>query len=392
MTGCPDETTLGRLIGGGVPDAEAGRLEAHLGACRGCRDRMDALAGAATLSGMFPTGSRERPTSVAELRRVIDQLCVEPAADPAVSSVVTPVPPLPPSSREGFVGQIGAIEIRRVIGRGGMGVVYEGWDPALDRPVAVKVLSPHLLGDEDARARFLREARAVAALAHEHVVAVHAIDHLDGMPYLVLAYVPGGTLADRLAREPRLPFGEVVRIGAQVAKGLAAAHARGLVHRDVKPANILLDAQTGLARVADFGLAKLITGEPITTLGIVPGTPAFMSPEQAGGRPVDHRSDLYSLGVILYLAAAGEHPTGGESPAVILDRIRTADPDPLGDRVPGLPGWFCALVHRLLAKDPVDRVQTAAELAALLEGGPTGALPARPGDRAPVRPASRRLL
>jgi serine/threonine-protein kinase len=164
-----------------------------------------------------------------------------------------------------------------------MGVVFEGHDPALNRTVAIKVLAAVLAADEAARERFRREAQAAAALEHENIVAIHAIDQVYGTPFLVLQYVAGESLAERLAREGRLPFAEVRRIGAQVARGLAAAHAKSLVHRDIKPANILLEAATGRAKIADFGLAKAVDEGSLTRAGMVVGTPEFMSPEQATG-------------------------------------------------------------------------------------------------------------
>lgn len=187
------------------------------------------------------------------------------------------------------------------------------------------------------------------------------------MPYLVLHYVQGESLADRLARDTRLPVDEAARIGAQVARGLEAAHAQGLVHRDIKPANLLIERITGLVRIADFGLAKLIGGESITGVGQLAGTPAYMSPEQAAGDDVDARSDLFSLGVVLYQMATGSLPFAGESPFVILSRIRTDQSKPLTDHDPTLPAWFCSVVDRLLAKDRSRRRQSAAEVAELLE-------------------------
>ena len=248
-----------------------------------------------------------------------------------------------------------------------MGVVFEGVDRILNRAVAIKVLSPHLVGDGEAKSRFLREAQAAASLAHENVVAIHAIDEADGMPYLVLQFVDGESLAERLARERKLPFADAVRIGIQTARGLATAHAHGLVHRDIKPANLLLEAATGDVRIADFGLAKRAGFDPITQAGVIAGTPAYMSPEQARDGDLNARSDLFSLGVVLYEACSGDAPFAADSPFAVLDKIRTRDPRAIREVNPDLPAWFGTIVHRLLEKKPEDRIASAAELAGLLD-------------------------
>jgi len=367
MTGCPSDSALRRLGADELPAAAARSLEQHLDDCDRCRARLDALTDVIAV-GAALGGPRPGP---ADLSHVLDRLRSD-----GTEVTARVAWGLPATDRPGFIGRLGVIEIRREIGRGGMGVVYEGLDPTLNRPVAVKVLSPHLLGDAAARERFLREARAAAALTHEHVVTLHAIDQHAGVPYLVLQYVAGESLAERLAREPKLPVADVARIGGQVARGLAAAHARGLIHRDVKPANVLLDAETGAVRLTDFGLAKLVGGETITGVGVVAGTPAYMSPEQAAGGAVDARTDLFSLGAVLYTAAAGKPPFDGDSPHAVLFQVREAAPRALADVDPTLPAWFCSIVDRLLEKDPARRVQTAAEAADLLERRPV--TPKRP--------------
>ena len=188
---------------------------------------------------------------------------------------------LQPSDKTGFIGRVGNYYVRRMIGWGGMGIVLEAVDPLLKRTVAIKMLSPWKMLDAETEGRFLREAQSAAALAHENVVAIHAVEQVAGKLILVLEYVAGETLHDRVRREGKLPLDEVVRFGAQVARGLAAAHSRGLIHRDIKPANILLSEETGRAKIADFGLAKPTGEEGLTLDGTVVGTPEFMSPEQA---------------------------------------------------------------------------------------------------------------
>jgi hypothetical protein len=369
MNPCPPEARLRRLLADALTATDLREIEQHLDGCPACRRRLDELAGVTTIGSTLGEAAERARIASPELDQVIERLQLEVTAREVGAPDDMPVgtPALPPSARPEFIGRLGSIEIRRMIGRGGMGVVYEGFDPALDRMVAVKVLSPHLVGDATAKERFLREARAAAALTDDHVVTIHAIDEVEGLPFLVLQYVPGESLADRVAREGRLPVEAVARIGAQVARGLAAAHARGLIHRDVKPANILIEQGTGVVRLTDFGLAKLIGRVSVTAVGTVAGTPGYMSPEQAAGQDLDARSDLFSLGVVLYTAAAGRPPFPGDSPFVVLDQIRTRSPVPLAEVEPGLPAWFCSVVDGLLAKEPGRRIQTAAETADLLE-------------------------
>jgi hypothetical protein len=395
MTKCPRREDLQRLIAGVHSPERQQSLERHLDICGRCRQQIDCLAG---VRGVVPDrpapGSGRTPESPA-LKRAIGQLHADPeAATACLAAVGGPgarLPFLHPTDRPGFLGRLGAYDIRREVGRGGMGVVFEGFDPALNRAVAVKVLSPLSAATDEARGRFLREAQAAAALEHEHVVTIHAVDQACGMPFLVMQYVAGESLADRLAREGSLPFADVARIGAQVARGLAAAHAKGLVHRDVKPANILLEAGTGRAKIADFGLAKAASDEPLTGAGMVAGTPEFMSPEQATGGQVDARSDLFSLGVVLHAACCGASPFRAESYLLTLERVRREQAVPLDQVDPTLPDWFCAVVQRLLMKDPAARVSAAAELADILERPPAvhNAPPATGPASPPARAARR---
>jgi hypothetical protein len=266
-----------------------------------------------------------------------------------------------------LVNQLGPYRVRRQIGRGGMGVVFEAEDQVLRRPVAIKVLDPQRGLNEAARARFLREARAAAALSHENIVAIYGVGQARGIPYLVLQYVEGESLAERLRRCKRLPIEDVVRLGTEVARGLSAAHAQGRIHRDIKPANILLEHATGRAKIADFGLAKEADDQGLTMEGTIAGTPEFMSPEQACGHALDARTDLFSLGVVLYLAATGHSPFAASDPWVTLDRVRQAKPQPLQALDPSLPRWFCEVVSGLLTKKPSDRIESAEVLVGLLE-------------------------
>jgi serine/threonine-protein kinase len=273
---------------------------------------------------------------------------------------------LAPSDWPDSLGRLGTYEIKGVLGRGGMGVVLKAFDPALSRSVAIKVMSAPLACCGAARERFLREARASAAVVHEHVVAVFAVVEVAGLPFLVMEYVPGGSLQDRLDKDGPLSLPEVLRIGMQTAAGLAAAHVQGLVHRDVKPANILLEEGVERVRLTDFGLARAAAVAEMTRSGVVAGTPHYMAPEQALGETIDHRADLFSLGSTLYAACAGHPPFRAESAVAVLRRVCDDEPRPLREINPGVPAWLEAIVARLMAKDPARRFQTATEVADVL--------------------------
>jgi serine/threonine-protein kinase len=247
-----------------------------------------------------------------------------------------------------------------------MGVVLKAWDAALNRPVAIKVLAPQYASNGAARKRFAREAQAAAAVVHEHVVSIHGVDSWKGLPYLVMSYIAGRSLQERLDNEGPLGVKEILRIGMQAAAGLAAAHAQGLVHRDVKPANILLENGVERVRLTDFGLARAVDDASVTQSGVVAGTPQYMAPEQASGGAVDHRADLFSLGSTLYAMCTGHAPFRADSAMAVLRRVCDEQPRPIQEINPDIPEWLLVLIAKLHAKQPSDRFQTAAEVAELL--------------------------
>jgi hypothetical protein len=251
-----------------------------------------------------------------------------------------------------------------------MGVVLKAYQPALQRLVAIKVLSPALAGCPTARRRFTREAKAAAAIAHDHVVAVHGVDEADGLPYLVMQYVAGESLQKRLDRGGPLELAEIVRIGKEAADGLAAAHAQGLIHRDIKPANLLLERGLAKVKITDFGLARMVDDVGLTGKGLVVGTPQYMAPEQARGESIDHRADLFSLGSVLHACCTGRPPFPDATPLAVLRQVSEQQPPALRSLNPEVPAWLETLIARLMAKDPADRLQSAAEVAALLEESP----------------------
>ncbi len=273
-----------------------------------------------------------------------------------------------------------AYELDREIGRGGMGIVYRAKDRRLKRPVAIKLLPPELAYRSEIRTRFLREAETAAQLSHPHIVPIYAVDEAEGLVFFVMACVDGDNLGKRLHDRGPLPIEDVRRILAEVADALAYAHGRGVVHRDIKPDNILLDTDEDRALVTDFGIARAIiegSDARLTATGMAIGTPAYMSPEQsAGDREIDGRSDLYSLGVVAYQMLAGELPFQATSTPAMLVKHLSERPVPIDQRRPDCPPDLANIVMRLLEKEPAHRFSSAAELETMLRGG------------APVTPAS----
>lgn len=266
-----------------------------------------------------------------------------------------------------MMGRFGGYEIVGVIGCGGMGVVLKGFESALNRFVAIKVLAPHLAMSGAARARFSREGQAAASVVHPNVVAIHRVSEADGLPFLVMPYVGGESLQKRINDHGALPVTAIVRVALQVCRGLAAAHSQGLVHRDIKPANILLEQDVERVILTDFGLARAADDASMTNTGVLAGTPQYMSPEQARGERVDQRSDLFSLGSVLFTLCTGRPPFRSETSYGILRKITDTQPRPIREINPDIPLWLVRLIEKLHAKDPSDRFQTAGEVAELLE-------------------------
>lgn len=275
------------------------------------------------------------------------------------------LPLLAPSQAPDELGRLGPYRVLEVLGSGGMGVVFRAEDPQLRRPVALKALLGSLAACPQARQRFLREARAAAAVEHDHVVPIWQVGEDRGVPFIAMPLLRGESLDRRLERERKLPLAEVLRIGRQAAHGLAAAHARGLVHCDVKPSNLWLEGADGRARLLDFGLARAL-GDAGDTES-VSGTPYFMAPEQARGDEVDGRADLFSLGCVLYRMATGELPFVGSDSIATLIVAAVDEPTPPAQLDPALPPAFSELVLHLLAKSPEQRPSSAAVTARALE-------------------------
>lgn len=273
---------------------------------------------------------------------------------------------LDPCDKPDTLGQFGSFEILEVLGAGGMGVVLKARDPRLNRILAIKVLAPQFAANALGRKRFLREGRAAAAISHDHVVSIHGINESKPLPFLMMEYVDGLSLQQRISRDGPLELKEILRIGKQAALGLAAAHDQGLIHRDIKPSNILLENSVERVKITDFGLARAADDVSITRTGVITGTPQYMSPEQAQNEPIDHRSDLFSLGSVLYAMCTGRSPFRGDSMVTVIRRVCDDKPRPIREVNSDIPDWLVAIIDRLLKKNADERFQSAAEVGDLL--------------------------
>jgi serine/threonine protein kinase len=260
---------------------------------------------------------------------------------------------------------LSSYEVQRKLGSGGMGVVYQARDVQHQRMVALKFLPTSLSGDRELTQRFLQEAKAAATLDHPNVCSIHGVEEApDGRLFIVMPYYDGATIQARLSQGP-LPIGEALDYARQTAAGLAHAHAAGIVHRDVKPANLAVTAE-GVVKILDFGIAKMADTK-LTRTGLVLGTLSYMSPEQAAAEPLDRRTDLWSLGVVLYEMLAGAPPFTGPL-AGLFHKIQHTEPAPVNSHRPGVPAELAAIVHRLLEKAPDRRFSDAESLLAALRG------------------------
>ena len=272
---------------------------------------------------------------------------------------------LSPTTRADSLGRIGHYEVLQVLGKGGFGIVLRGFDDILQRVVAIKVMSPQLAATSPARKRFLREARSSAAVRHENVVQVYEVGE-EPLPYLVMEFIPGETLQQRLDRLGPLDAPETVRIGRQIAEGLDAAHAMDLIHRDIKPGNVLLEGGHLKVKITDFGVARAADDASMTQSGMIAGTPMYMAPEQALGHTLDHRVDLFSLGTVMYQTVAGRQPFRANTSIAVLKRVVEDTPRNIREIIPETPQWLCDIITKLHAKQPDERYQSAREVADLL--------------------------
>ncbi len=391
---CPDTSRLKQLLSGDSIESNQDAISTHLESCDACRTRLEELAGQLKLPARAAEETAPDVSAPAKLKELIENLTLPhpttTAAEPGRGSELS-LDFLDPPRQPHELGRLGDYEITEVVGQGGMGIVLKGHDPRLNRFVAIKVLSPQWASTVSARRRFLREAQKMAAVTHDHVVAIHAIDEAKGLPFIVMEYIFGMSLEGRITATGPLKVEEILRIGMQAASGLAAAHAQGLVHRDIKPSNILLENGVERVKITDFGLARAVDDAQITKTGVVAGTPQYMSPEQAGDEPIDQRSDLFSLGCVLYATCTGHSPFRAESAIKAIRRVCDDTPRRIQETNPNIPDWLVEIIHRLLAKDAADRIQTAEETAQYL-GDHLARLQGRDSSPTLLSPPNRRRL
>jgi tRNA A-37 threonylcarbamoyl transferase component Bud32 len=318
-----------------------------------------------------PTNGTDPTANTAE---TLSHPRVTGAASPETHDTVTAGSALPPRTAV-MPERIGDYRVLRKIGEGGMGSVYLAEDVRLGRKAAIKTMRPHIAADPDDRNRFIREARAAAAVEHDNIVPVWQVgEAADGTPFIVMPFLQGEMLDSRLNREPVSPVWLIVEVGRDTAEGLAAAHAHGLIHRDIKPSNVWLEGDPAnpdptkkvrRAKLLDFGLARSVSSDEtqLTASGVVLGTPAYMSPEQARGTDLDARSDLWSLGAMLYRMATGRQPFEGTTTMAVLCALIADTPPPVRTLNPTIPPALALLIDQLLQKDRAARPAAAAEVA-----------------------------
>ncbi|HET6882118.1 MAG TPA: protein kinase [Pirellulales bacterium] len=429
LSACPDREHLARLLDPGTRENDAGPLEEHLLSCDRCCEALHELEAADTLVEPMRGTRLELPADEAVQKAIVRLKAVsmpQAALDETLGSKCESTDDawglenlLDPPRSQGELGYFAGYRVLRVLGAGGMGIVFDAEDPHLLRHVALKVMKPRLASNAEQHKRFLREARAAAAIEHAHIVPVYQVGEHRGLPYLVMQLLKGESLDSRLRRcsagnaegavapapgrhdketsgqgdkenevianrklqianwplkdrgednpkskienpKSALPLAEALRIGRETAEALAVAHERGLIHRDIKPGNIWLEAPSGWVKLLDFGLAHAVEDEVhLTQTGTILGTPAYMSPEQARGDRVGPRSDLFSLGAVLYRLTTGKQPFQGPSTLAVLTALAVERPKPPRELNPEIPIALSELIERLLAKHPDERFDSA---------------------------------
>jgi serine/threonine protein kinase len=389
---CPDIALLHQVLEGGLTAELEQLVGAHLEQCAVCRKRLEQAAVSDQTLNAVARNLRGTVELTDSVKNVIEKCSSDPQMMVSQSGR-TPgtherqanfqndtirtrqmhrhprgMSPVTRGKQEmvAIGDRLGPYEILEEIGRGGVGVVWKAYDRSRQRLVALKVLDRRVMVDSVCRQRFLREATAVRFVDHQNVVTMYGVEE-SPVPYLVMEFVDGPSLRSYLVQQGTLDQTAVLRIGLQIANGLAALHGQGVTHRDVKPANIVLDLPTGQAKLTDFGLARTEGDSRLTMDGFVAGTPAFMSPEQAAGEQVDFRSDLFSLGSVLYVMATGRSPFDDDRTLAALERVNKTEPPSPQSINPDVPSSLSDLIQRLHSKQPGNRPDSAAEVAGLLQ-------------------------
>lgn len=387
---CPDRRFLEQFLLGKTPDALRGPLEEHWSDCAACVSLAETITEGDELTESLGRGSVinsphttddgailqaaiEHAKGLASLLDTQDDRSVSTAILSNREAATCPAETqrssrefafLAPAEQDDELGRLSEYRVLGVLGVGGMGIVFKAEDIRLGRPVALKVMRPAIAAKPKSRIRFLREARATATLSHDHVIQIYQVGEDQGVPFIAMQYLEGQSLQVALARMTKLPAIDVARIGKEVALGLAAAHEKGLIHRDIKPDNIWIEVKTGRAKILDFGLARDLTSDAgITQSGTILGTPRYMAPEQVTGENIDHRADLFSLGSMLYHLTSGKPAFAGENIAALLFSITQSAPQPLDQMAPQIDPSLADWIMRLLSKQPEHRPQSAVEVA-----------------------------
>ncbi len=388
---CPEAETLRQYLLGTLTDALAQSTRGHVTTCLACSHRIDelrlhdpllnyqhhshSLSHYGNAANAESSCDRRGGSTVTESYAPGSPIhtLVQEDAQPYDPAIYDRAGLLPPQNSD-EIGVLGKYRVLKVLGAGGMGTVYLAQDTDLNRHVALKCMKPVIARFEDARKRFLREARAIASFQHDHIVPIYHVGEENGIPYLAMPLLLGNSLDQQLVgHSDPLPVAEVVRIGREIAEGLAAAHAHGLIHRDIKPANIWLEESNipgapGRVKILDFGLARsLHEHSHLTRSGVIVGTPAYMSPEQARGTEIDTRSDLFSLGIVLYRLAVGRLPFDGPSVMAVLSALAIEKPESVQALNPAVPTPLADLIEQLLAKKAADRPATAQQVVVTLQ-------------------------
>lgn len=369
---CPTHQ-LHLLVDDQLSPGESGPILSHLEECAACQSELETLSADDTwwqrttqnLSGVSLNTDGQLPIprdSICSIEALLGQPLQRPQSySPKVIEAMLDAP-----SHPEMLGRIDEFDIEEKVGHGGMGIVFRGFDRSLNRPVAIKVMSPQLAANGIARKRFAREAQAAAAVVHPNVVPIYRVNSSPERPYIAMALIDGLSLQDHVTTNGPFEIKDVVRIAIQTAGGLAAAHKHGLVHRDIKPANILMEKDVSRVMITDFGLARAIDDVAMTQSGCLAGTPNYMSPEQVVGEDIDHRSDLFSLGGVIYFLATGREPFRAENAFAVINKVMRSHPVSARTINADIPEVLDRIINRLLAKKRGDRIDSAEELQQLL--------------------------